>query len=143
MAGVCRLGDHAKAPLDVHGCPACPHPNVEGPAGRRSDTAAIDRELIARGVPAELSTPFAGDLIAPHWQGGVSLVHCPKGQPASEQSSLVLLSGARSWLADARRSDGAVLGEASRERFGDAVKGMLRSLDSTTRKLDRAGELDS
>jgi uncharacterized Zn-binding protein involved in type VI secretion len=32
MAGVCRLGDHAKAPLDAHGCPACPHPNVEGPA---------------------------------------------------------------------------------------------------------------
>jgi hypothetical protein len=111
--------------------------------GRLSDTAAIDRELIARGVPAELSTPFAADLAAPRWKGGASLVHCPKGQPASVHSSLVLLSGARNWLVDALRDDGAVLGEASRERFGEAVKDMLRSLDSTTRKLDRAGELDS
>jgi uncharacterized Zn-binding protein involved in type VI secretion len=32
MAGVCRLGDKAKAPVDNHGCPLCPHANVTGPA---------------------------------------------------------------------------------------------------------------
>jgi uncharacterized Zn-binding protein involved in type VI secretion len=32
MPGVCRLGDKSKAPIDAHGCPACPHPNVQGPS---------------------------------------------------------------------------------------------------------------
>lgn len=32
MPGCCRLGDRAKAPLDVHGCPLCPHHDVLGPA---------------------------------------------------------------------------------------------------------------
>lgn len=32
MPGVCRLGDKSKAPIDTHGCPACPHPQVQGPS---------------------------------------------------------------------------------------------------------------
>jgi hypothetical protein len=32
VPGVCRLGDKSKAEIDVHGCPACPHPNVQGPS---------------------------------------------------------------------------------------------------------------
>jgi uncharacterized Zn-binding protein involved in type VI secretion len=32
MPGVCRLGDRSKAPVDLHGCPACPHPDVIGPS---------------------------------------------------------------------------------------------------------------
>jgi hypothetical protein len=32
MAGVCRLGDKSKALIDVHCCPACPHPEVTGPS---------------------------------------------------------------------------------------------------------------
>ncbi len=31
MSGQGRLGDRAQAPIDAHGCPACPHPAV-GPA---------------------------------------------------------------------------------------------------------------
>jgi uncharacterized Zn-binding protein involved in type VI secretion len=31
MPGQCRLGDKSNAPVDAHGCPACPHP-VTGPA---------------------------------------------------------------------------------------------------------------
>ncbi len=31
MPGVGRLGDKSNAPVDAHGCPACPHP-VTGPA---------------------------------------------------------------------------------------------------------------
>jgi uncharacterized Zn-binding protein involved in type VI secretion len=31
MPGVARLGDKAKAKLDAHGCPGCPHPDVQGP----------------------------------------------------------------------------------------------------------------
>ena len=32
MPGACRLGDRSKAPIDTHGCPACLHTNVQGPA---------------------------------------------------------------------------------------------------------------
>jgi uncharacterized Zn-binding protein involved in type VI secretion len=32
VPGVCRLGDKSKADVDVHGCPACPHPSVQGPS---------------------------------------------------------------------------------------------------------------
>lgn len=32
MPGQCRLGDKSTAPVDVHGCPVCPHPSVTGPA---------------------------------------------------------------------------------------------------------------
>lgn len=46
MAGVCRLGDRAKAPLDVHGCPACPHPNVIGPSISGSSNVYVN------GMPA-------------------------------------------------------------------------------------------
>jgi uncharacterized Zn-binding protein involved in type VI secretion len=46
MAGVCRLGDRAKAPVDVHGCPACPHPNVTGPAISASSNVNVN------GMPA-------------------------------------------------------------------------------------------
>lgn len=31
MPGAGRLGDKAKAKIDAHGCPACPHPDVQGP----------------------------------------------------------------------------------------------------------------
>jgi len=32
MPGQGRLGDKSMAPADAHGCPACPHPSVTGPA---------------------------------------------------------------------------------------------------------------
>jgi uncharacterized Zn-binding protein involved in type VI secretion len=46
MPGVCRLGDRAKAPLDQHGCPACPHPDVVGPSISASSSVFVN------GVPA-------------------------------------------------------------------------------------------
>src|SRR5262252_969818 len=46
MGGVCRLGDKAKADIDVHGCPACPHHNVQGPAISASSNVFIN------GLPA-------------------------------------------------------------------------------------------
>jgi uncharacterized Zn-binding protein involved in type VI secretion len=46
MAGVCRLGDRAKAPIDTHGCPLCPHPNVIGPAISASSNVYVN------GMPA-------------------------------------------------------------------------------------------
>lgn len=42
MAGVCRLGDRAKAPVDVHGCPSCPHPNVIGPSISASSNVYVN-----------------------------------------------------------------------------------------------------
>jgi uncharacterized Zn-binding protein involved in type VI secretion len=42
MPGVCRLGDRAKAPVDVHGCPACPHPNVIGPSISASSNVFVN-----------------------------------------------------------------------------------------------------
>jgi uncharacterized Zn-binding protein involved in type VI secretion len=32
MPGQGRLGDKSMAPIDAHGCPACPHPSATGPA---------------------------------------------------------------------------------------------------------------
>jgi uncharacterized Zn-binding protein involved in type VI secretion len=46
MAGVCRLGDRAKAPIDTHGCALCPHPNVVGPAISASSNVYVN------GMPA-------------------------------------------------------------------------------------------
>ncbi|MBC7975947.1 MAG: PAAR domain-containing protein, partial [Myxococcales bacterium] len=37
-----RLGDKAQAPLDAHGCPACPHP-VIGPAVTGSATVNVNK----------------------------------------------------------------------------------------------------
>ncbi len=31
MPPAARLGDKSLAPMDAHGCPACPHPSVIGP----------------------------------------------------------------------------------------------------------------
>lgn len=42
MGGACRLGDRAKVPLDNHGCPACPHPNAQGPAITASANVRIN-----------------------------------------------------------------------------------------------------
>ncbi|HSS02122.1 MAG TPA: PAAR domain-containing protein [Kofleriaceae bacterium] len=46
MAGACRLGDRAKAPIDSHNCAACPHHNVIGPAISASSSVYIN------GMPA-------------------------------------------------------------------------------------------
>ena len=42
MPGIGRLGDKAQAPLDAHGCPACPHP-VVGPAVVGSPTVNVNK----------------------------------------------------------------------------------------------------
>lgn len=42
MGGVCRLGDRAKVPLDTHGCPACPHPDAQGPAITASNNVKVN-----------------------------------------------------------------------------------------------------
>lgn len=42
MPGVCRLGDRSKAPVDTHGCPACPHPNVVGPSISASSNVFVN-----------------------------------------------------------------------------------------------------
>ncbi len=36
-----RVGDNAKAPIDGHGCPSCPHP-VEGPATTGSPNVLVN-----------------------------------------------------------------------------------------------------
>lgn len=41
MPGMSRLGDKAQAPVDAHGCPACPHP-VIGPAITGSQDVMIN-----------------------------------------------------------------------------------------------------
>jgi len=41
MAGAMRLGDKAKASVDMHGCPGCPHPPI-GPAIVGSPTVNIN-----------------------------------------------------------------------------------------------------
>lgn len=42
-----RLGDKAQAPIDVHGCPACPHPTI-GPAVSGSPTVAVNKRAALR-----------------------------------------------------------------------------------------------
>jgi len=147
VAGVGGLVDHAAG---FFGLPPTDHADrptrldrqllddIAGLSGARE----IGRELTARGIPEAVSRPFAGDLADPSWKGGVSIEHCPKGQAADRRTALLLIVGARRWLIDAQATDVAVLQEASRQRFGAAVKDILRGLDSTTRKLDRAGELE-
>ncbi|HEY0482364.1 MAG TPA: PAAR domain-containing protein [Kofleriaceae bacterium] len=46
MSGVCILGDKAKAKLDAHGCPTCPHSDVTGPAISGSPSVNVN------GLPA-------------------------------------------------------------------------------------------
>lgn len=44
-------------------------------------------------------------------------------------------------MIDTRNPDYALVSRASRRNLGESVKGILRDLDSTARKFDRAGEL--
>ncbi len=46
MPPQCRLGDCSQAPVDAHGCPACPHPSPTGPAIMGSPTVFVN------GMPA-------------------------------------------------------------------------------------------
>lgn len=46
MKGACVLGDRSKILLDHHGCPACPHPDAQGPAITASNDVRIN------GMPA-------------------------------------------------------------------------------------------
>jgi uncharacterized Zn-binding protein involved in type VI secretion len=41
MFPMSRLGDNAQAPVDIHGCPACPH-SVIGPAVTGSPTVMVN-----------------------------------------------------------------------------------------------------
>ncbi|MBC7976815.1 MAG: hypothetical protein H7138_17710, partial [Myxococcales bacterium] len=43
MSAAGRLGDPGQAPLDVHGCPACPHPQPTGPAITGSSTVFVNK----------------------------------------------------------------------------------------------------
>ena len=47
MPGAARVGDKAKADVDAHGCPACPHPPV-GPALLGSPTVFINGRFAFR-----------------------------------------------------------------------------------------------
>jgi uncharacterized Zn-binding protein involved in type VI secretion len=77
MAGVCRLGDKAKAPIDNHGCPLCPHTNVTGPALTASFNVNIN------GVPALR----AGD-------GGLHAVCCGTNKwTITKGSATVIVNG--------------------------------------------------
>lgn len=42
-----RLGDRANAPIDAHGCPACPHPTI-GPAIIGSPTVMVNKRPALR-----------------------------------------------------------------------------------------------
>src|SRR5262245_54667838 len=48
MGSVGRLGDRAKANLDTHGCPACPHVTVQGPAIIGSMTVCVNKKPVLR-----------------------------------------------------------------------------------------------
>jgi uncharacterized Zn-binding protein involved in type VI secretion len=47
VSGQGRLGDKAHVPLDVHGCPACPHPGI-GPAVQGSPDVNVNRRPALR-----------------------------------------------------------------------------------------------
>lgn len=47
MPGQARLGDKSQAPIDVHGCPACPHPAV-GPAIIGSPNTKVNKRPAVR-----------------------------------------------------------------------------------------------
>lgn len=147
IGGVSALIDRAAGffglpPLDQAAGPASIDRQSLAELGQLPRSADIGRELVVRGVPEALSRLFATDLANVSWKGAVSLDHTPKDRPATSQAALVLIAGARRWLIDTRAPDAAILAEASRQRFAAALIDILRSLDGTTRKFDRAGELD-
>lgn len=48
MPGQCRLGDKSLAPVDAHGCPACPHPSPTGPAIVGSPNVMVNKRPAVR-----------------------------------------------------------------------------------------------
>lgn len=60
MPGVCRVGDKAQCPLDVHGNPCCPHPSVSGPATAGSPDVFIEGRPILRMGDAGVHTACCG-----------------------------------------------------------------------------------
>lgn len=148
LADVAALVDRAAAlfglaPIDQLAPPVRLPRDVVEELARMPARADVARELTVRGMPEAMSYAFATDLAAPSWKGALSLDHTPKGQPAHTQSALFLFGGARRWQVATYESDAAALGEASHQRLGVAIKDVLRTVDSTTRKFDRAGQLDS
>jgi hypothetical protein len=149
VAGVGALIDRASGffalpPVDIATDAVRLPRDVLEELGRLSKIAELGRELTRRGVPEAMSRPFAADLADAAGKGAVSVDHTPRGttQPARSQAWLTLVVGARRWLIDTHEPDAAVIGEASRQRFAAAIEDLLRSLDSTTRAFDRAGELE-
>ncbi len=54
-----RLGDKSQAPVDAHGCPACPH-NVTGPAITGAPTVLVNNKPALRITDMGVHAPCCG-----------------------------------------------------------------------------------
>lgn len=61
MSGQGRLGDKARAPLDAHGCPACPHPAIGPAVGGSPDVSVNGRPALRVDDPGIHSACCAGN----------------------------------------------------------------------------------
>ena len=65
-----RLGDKAQAPIDVHGCPACPHPTI-GPAVIGSPTVSVNKRAALRGDWRVAENTLHGLALLCGWPGAL------------------------------------------------------------------------
>jgi uncharacterized Zn-binding protein involved in type VI secretion len=91
MPAAGRLGDRSLAPVDAHGCPACPHPAVSGPAIAGSPTVRINGKPALRAGDQGVHTACCGPNA---WQalGGSPTVRI-NGKPAHRQGDVDLHCG--------------------------------------------------
>jgi uncharacterized Zn-binding protein involved in type VI secretion len=112
MPGACRLGDKAKAPIDVHGCVACPHPNVQGPAISASGNVNINGAPALRQGDSGIHMACCGPAI---WKvligSGQVMVN---GMPLARQGDPTQHCGGLGTMQEASRNvfDGSALNTA-------------------------------
>lgn len=109
--------------------------------GKLPPGASLVGALAAHGLPTAEAAGLASDINASRWKGTISRIARPKGQEPSLRLAVAVVCGSHTWMIDTRNPDYALVSRASRRNLGESVKGILRDLDSTARKFDRAGEL--
>lgn len=97
MPGAGRLGDKAQAPVDAHGCPACPH-NATGPAIIGCPTVFINNMPALRVGDQGIHAACCGPNVWVAAMGSTTVII--GGMPAHRFGDMTAHCGGVGWLVE-------------------------------------------